>query len=103
MFPHSAAHIHRAAATLAFLVGWKEVLNQIWDVLKQPHTLGNGHITLSVNSLVEGAIIFTIAIILSRTVSDLLRRRIAKQAYLDPGIHYTLGRLTQYLVIRIGM
>ena len=33
----------------------------------------------------------------------MLRRRIAKRAYLDPGIQYTLGRLTQYLVITIGV
>jgi potassium efflux system protein len=101
MFPHTAIHLH--GFTLAFLAGWKDVLKQIWDVLKEPHTLGNGNIVFSINSLVEGAIIFTIAIILSRTVSDLLRRRIAKQAYLDPGIQYTLGRLMQYLVIALGI
>ncbi len=101
MFPHTAIHLH--GFTLAFLAGWKDVLKQIWEVLKEPHTLGNGNIVFSINSLVEGAIIFTIAIILSRTVSDLLRRRIAKQAYLDPGIQYTLGRLMQYLVIALGI
>jgi small-conductance mechanosensitive channel len=103
MFPYSATHFHRPAVTLAFLAGWKDVLKQIWEILKEPHNPLNGNITFSINSLVVGAIIFTVAIILSRTVSDLLRRRIAKQAYLDPGIQYTLGRLTQYLVITIGI
>jgi small-conductance mechanosensitive channel len=103
MFLQAATHIRGFAVTLAFLAGWKDVLKQIWDVLKESHTSLNGKITFSVNSLVEGAIIFTIAVILSRTVSDLLRRRIAKQAYLDPGIQYTLGRLTQYLVITLGV
>jgi len=103
MFPHPASHIHGSAA-LALLAGWKDVLNQIWEILKERHDIGsNGNITFSVNSLVEGAIIFTFAIILSRTVSDVLRRRIAKQAYLDPGIQYTLGRLMQYLVITLGI
>ena len=40
--------------------------------------------------------------LLSRTLSALLQRRIAKHAYLDPGLQYTLGRLTQYLVIALG-
>jgi potassium-dependent mechanosensitive channel len=103
MFSHSPTCLQGFAAGLAFLTSWKDVLKQIWDVLKEPHDIGNGNITFSVNSLVEGAIIFAVAIILSRTVSDLLRRRIAKRAYLDPGIQYTLGRLTQYMVITIGM
>lgn len=103
MFLRPATHIHGFAAILAFLAGWRDVLKQIWDFLKEPHTIGNGNITFSINSLVEGAIIFAVAILLSRTVSDLLRRRIAKRAYLDPGIQYTLGRLAQYLMITIGV
>jgi len=103
MFSYPATQIHGFAAILAFLAGWRDVVKQIWEFLKEPHTPLNGSITFSVNSLVVGAIIFAVAIILSRTVSDLLRRRIAKRAYLDPGIQYTLGRLTQYLVITIGI
>jgi potassium-dependent mechanosensitive channel len=36
-------------------------------------------------------------------LSKLLQRRIAKKAYLDPGLHYTIGRLTQYLIITLGL
>jgi small-conductance mechanosensitive channel len=103
MFPHPATRIPAATHFLTFLVGWKDVLKEIWSFLKERHDIGNGNITFSVNSLVEGAIIFAVAIILSRTVSDLLQRRIAKRAYLDPGIQYTLGRLTQYLFITTGL
>src|SRR6266576_4833538 len=103
MFVQPMAYPHSLAATVLTLASWKDVLNQVWEFLKQPHTIANGNITFSVNSLVVGAIIFAVAIILSRTVSDLLRRRIAKRAYLDPGIQYTLGRLTQYLFITIGL
>lgn len=85
------------------LAAWKEIFRSVWYYLSEPHIVGNGNIIFSVNSLVEGAIIFTVAVLLSRTVSDFLRRRIAKRAYLDPGIQYTLGRLTQYLVITIGI
>jgi small-conductance mechanosensitive channel len=100
MFP---THIHGFAAGPAFLAGWKDVLSQIWDFLQLRHDIGNGNINFSINSLVGGAIIFAVAILVSRTVSNLLRRRIAKRAYLDPGIQYTLGRLTQYFVITIGV
>ncbi len=99
----SATGLHGLVVILALLEGWKELLTRVWQLLSQPHSVGNGNITFSVTSLVEGAVIFAIAILLSRTVSDMLRRRIAKRAYLDPGIQYTLGRLTQYLFITIGL
>jgi small-conductance mechanosensitive channel len=102
MFSFPATDTHGFASVLILLAGWREVLNQIWEFLKRP-LIANGSITISINSLIGGAIIFAVAIILSRTVSDLLRKRIAKQAYLDPGIQYTLGRLTQYLVITVGV
>src|SRR5947209_3335475 len=54
-------------------------------------------------TLLVGALIFAAALLLSRTLSALLQRRIAKRAYLDPGLRYTLGRLTQYLIIAIGV
>src|SRR5262245_44002515 len=101
MLPHSATH--GFAVILAFLIGWREVLSNIWAFLQKPYTTGNGSINFSINTLAEGVIIFAVAIILSRWVSDLLRRRIAKRAYLDPGIQYTLGRLAQYLVITLGV
>ena len=47
--------------------------------------------------------ILALAILASRTLSSLLQRRIAKRAYLDPGLRYTMGRLTQYLIIAVGV
>jgi len=99
----SITHIQGFTVVLALPEGWREVLVRIWQFLSQPHSVGNGNITFSVTSLVLGTIILGVAILLSRTVSDILKRRIAKRAYLDPGIQYTLGRLTQYLVITIGL
>ena len=54
-------------------------------------------------SLLGGALIFAVALFFSRTLSKLLQKRIAKRAYLDPGIHYTIGRLSQYLIITVGL
>jgi len=78
------------------------IVSRIWhDYLNHKFTVGN--VDVSVTSLIEGILIFTIALFLSRTLSALLQRRIAKRAYLDPGLQYTLGRLFQYLIIALGL
>ena len=86
---------------LAFLEGWKDFLIRLWRYLNDVHKIGN--LQLSVTTVAEGLIIFVVALFLSRTLSAFLQRRIAKRAYLDPGLSYTLGRLTQYLIIAIGV
>jgi len=74
---------------------------RVWYYLNHKFTIGN--IEVSITTVVEGLLIFALALLLSRTLSRLLERRIAKRAYLDPGLRYTLGRLTQYLIITIGV
>ncbi|HEU5237953.1 MAG TPA: mechanosensitive ion channel domain-containing protein [Pyrinomonadaceae bacterium] len=82
------------------LANWKDILVRIWHLLDDPRKIGN--LQISVTTLIEGVVIFAIAWLLSRTLSALIERRIAKRAYLDPGLRYTLGRLTQYLIITLG-
>jgi small-conductance mechanosensitive channel len=86
---------------LVFLQEWKSVLARIWDHLTQEHRFGA--LRGSVATLVVGILIFAAAWLLSRTLSRLLQRRISKRAYLDPGLRYTLGRLTQYLIVAMGV
>ena len=85
----------------ALLEGWKDFLGRLWHYLDDVHKIGN--IQVSVTTVVEGLIIFIVALFLSRTLSAFLQRRIAKRAYLDPGLSYTLGRLTQYLIVTLGV
>jgi len=85
---------------LALIDSWKSILVRIWHLLDDPHKIGN--LQISITTVVEGLLIFAVAWFLSRTVSGFLQRRIAKRAYLDPGLQYTLGRLTQYLIITLG-
>jgi len=85
----------------ALIENWKELLSRIWHYLNDPHQIGNFEV--SVTRFVEGIFIFLVALLLSRTLSALLQRRIAKRAYLDPGLKYTLGRLTQYLIVTVGL
>jgi small-conductance mechanosensitive channel len=77
------------------------VMARIWRYLNQTYQIGS--VQVSVTRLVQGVLIIAVALVLSRTLSRLLERRIAKRAYLDPGLRYTMGRLTQYLIITVGV
>jgi small-conductance mechanosensitive channel len=83
------------------LLDWREVITKVWYYLNYPYTIGN--LKGSVTSLIGGALIFAVAIFFSRTVSSILQKRIAKRAFIDQGLQYTIGRLAQYLVITIGI
>lgn len=89
------------APAAIFLESWRELFGRIWHYLNDPHYIGN--IPVSVIAILEGALIFVVALLASRTLSALLQRHIAKRAYLDPGLRYTMGRLTQYLIIAVGV
>jgi potassium-dependent mechanosensitive channel len=88
------------AQAILFLESWRELASRIWHFLDDPHKIGN--IPIVITALVEGAMILALTMFASRTLSTLLQRRIARRAYLDPGLRYTMGRLTQYLIIAIG-
>jgi small-conductance mechanosensitive channel len=77
------------------------VLARTWQYLNHPYQIGS--LEVSVTKLAQGVLILAIALLLSRTLSRLLQRRIAKRAYLDPGLRYTLGRLTQYVMVTLGV
>ena len=83
------------------LQGWQSALGRIWYYLNHPITIGN--IEVSVTKLVEGLLILAVTVVFSRTLSRLLERSIARKAYLDPGLRYTLGKLSQYLIITLGV
>ena len=76
------------------------VFARIWQYLNQPYRIGS--VEIVVTRLVQGLLILIVAIALSRTLSRLLKRSIEKRAYLDPGLRYTLGRVTQYLIVTLG-
>jgi small-conductance mechanosensitive channel len=81
--------------------GWREVLARVWHYLNDPFHIGS--VDIVVTRLVEGVVILTLTLLLSRTLSQFLQNRISKRAYLDPGLSYTMARLTQYLVITVGV
>jgi small-conductance mechanosensitive channel len=89
------------ALAFMFLESWREVGARFWHYLDDDYHIGS--LNVSITRLIEGALIFVLAFLASRTLSTLLQRRIAKRAYLDPGLRYTMGRLTQYVIIAIGV
>ena len=80
---------------------WAGLLDRVWHILNDPHHIGS--IEISIARLIQGALILVIALLLSRTLTKLMQRSIAKKAYLDPGLRYTLGRLLQYLIVSLGI
>jgi len=73
---------------------------RMWRYINQSFTFGR--IEVSLATLVQGLVILTLAIIVSRWLSGMLERRISRRANIDPGIAYTIGRLTKYVVTALG-
>jgi small-conductance mechanosensitive channel len=73
---------------------------RIWYYLNHKFTIGN--IEVSVTGLVEGVLVLVLALLVARTASSLIARRISKRRYIDPGIRYTVARLTHYLIVTLG-
>jgi potassium efflux system protein len=74
---------------------WNNYLNQkleIGDTLK-----------ISVASLILGVLILCAAWLVSRTLRKLLESRLAARTHLDPGLQFTLLRLTHYVIITVGI
>ncbi len=90
-----------ALAQATLVENWREVLSRVWHFLNDRHQIGN--IDVRLTAIFEGVLVFILALLLSRTLSKLLQRRIAKRAYLDPGLRYTIARLSQYLIITLGL
>jgi small-conductance mechanosensitive channel len=90
-------------STFALIESWRDFLDRILSALGHQFHTPNGTLQGSIASVIGGALIFAVALLLSRTLSRILQKRIAKRAFLDPGIHYTIGRLTQYIVISLGV
>jgi small-conductance mechanosensitive channel len=98
--PQGFSGLPFSPATVLFQDGLS-ALGRIWHYLNQNYEIGS--VKISVTSVVEGLLVLVVTVFLSRVLTRLLQRRIAKRAYLDPGLQYTLGRLTQYLIFILGV
>jgi potassium-dependent mechanosensitive channel len=93
-----------AYLTSTLLLLWQEsagLLTRIWTYLTQPFTFGR--ITVSISSVLIGLIVVVLTMVISRSASTLIERRIANRRHIDPGLRYTIARLVRYVVITIGI
>ena len=79
-------------------VAW---LGRIWAYATQQFTFGR--ITVSISSVVVGAIVFGLTLVSSKAVPRLIERRIAARRHIDPGLRYTIARLIKYLIMTVGI
>lgn len=77
------------------------VFRRIWSYVNHKFTFGN--IQVSLTSLLLGIIVIALTVVVSRTVSAALDRRISKRKHIDPGLRYTIGRLARYFVVTVGV
>lgn len=73
---------------------------RIWFYLNNPIEIGN--IKVSVTTFATGLLVFVLALLVARAASSLIESRISKRPYIDPGIRYTVARLTHYLIVALG-
>lgn len=79
----------------------RSVINRIWsDYLNKTFTIGN--LQLSATGFALGVMVLVVTLVVARSFSSLLERRIAKGTQLDAGIRYTIARLANYALISIG-
>jgi len=83
------------------LLDARGIAARIWHFLNDAHDIAG--VEIRVTRLIGAALILAGVVFFSRMVSRLLERRIARKAYLDPGLRYTLGRLSQYLLFILGI
>jgi potassium efflux system protein len=76
---------------------------RVWDeYLNRPLEIGET-LKISVASIVFALVILLVAFLASRWLRSFLQTRLAARTRLDPGVQYTIERLTHYLVVVVGV
>jgi small-conductance mechanosensitive channel len=91
-------------SNVAALVFWQEdqgAFSRVWGYVSR--RLAFGSVEVSAASLVGSIALLILTIFLSRRLGVLLERRIAKRAYIDPGLRYTMVRMARYFLIIVGV
>src|SRR5215212_8092018 len=77
------------------------IVARIWDYLTRQFTFGR--ITVSVSSVIVGTLVLLVTILIARSASVLVERRLANRRHIDPGLRYTICRLAKYVIITVGL
>jgi small-conductance mechanosensitive channel len=78
----------------------ESIFQRIWRYINHPFTFGK--IEVSLSTLVQGIIVFLLAVIISRALRTFIEHRMMHRTRIDPGIQYTVQRLIHYAVITVG-
>ena len=99
-----------ARASFGFAL-WQQdenVLQRLWrwtaplrDYINFNWKLGN--FVFSISTLLIGALVMLLAVIVSRYLRAFLEARMARHKYIDPGVQFTVLRLVHYVIITIGV
>lgn len=100
MSPLSPTNTRSFAATLLWQDGGS-ALGRVWSYLTYPFSVGS--IQVSLASLVGSLALLVLTVFLARNLGALLERRIAKRAYIDPGLRYTMVRMARYFLLMVGV
>src|ERR1043165_4210710 len=76
------------------------IVERVWTYLTRQFTFGR--ITVSVSSVIIGALVVLVTIVIAQWSSVLIERRLAHRRHIDPGLRYTICRLAKYVVITVG-
>src|SRR5690242_791591 len=77
------------------------IIESVWAYLTRQFTFGR--IMVSVSSVVIGAVVVLLTIVIARWSSVLIERRLANRRHIDPGLRYTICRLAKYIIITVGL
>jgi small-conductance mechanosensitive channel len=82
---------------------WQDtaIIARIWDYLTRQFTFGR--ITVSISSVILGTVVLLLTIVIARSASTLLDRRLANRRNIDPGLRYTICQLAKYVTVTIGL
>lgn len=81
---------------------WEELFSYLREILNlRIFTISDAPVTVA--SLLVFFLLITLFIVAAVFVRRTLNRRVFKRIRIDPGTSYTLSRITQYLIITIGV
>jgi potassium-dependent mechanosensitive channel len=75
------------------------VVRRAWQFLTNPI----GNTSFKPINILAGILILILTFFLSRRIGRFLEHRIAKRAYIDPGLRYTIVRVVGYILIVVGV
>ncbi|MFN2454695.1 MAG: mechanosensitive ion channel family protein [Pyrinomonadaceae bacterium] len=86
-----------------FKQGWAYVVDFWKNYIDEPLPVHVGGVSISIFTLALGLLILFAAWLVSKWLRLFLQKRLEKRTHIDPGIQYTLLRLTHYFIITVGV